>query len=47
MNLEDLGSVFVYLRRKSKLSKEKKNICFWRGHVRDFTEKNPEQIKWL
>ena len=44
--MEDIGSVFVYLRRKSKL-KGKVDICFYRGHVTEFLEKNPTQIKWV
>ena len=46
INREDIGSVFIYLRRKFKLG-GKKNICFYRGHVRDFFDPNPVNIKWI
>ena len=46
LNMDDIGSVFVYLRRKSKL-KGKVDICFYRGHVSEFLEKNPTRIKWV
>jgi len=45
-NREDIGSVFIYLRKKFKLGGIK-NICFWRGHVSDFFDPNPEKIKWV
>jgi len=46
VNKEDIGSVFIYLRRKFKIG-GKKNICFFRGHVRDFFDPNPVKIKWI
>ena len=45
-NRDDIGSVFVYLRKKFKLGGYK-NICFWRGEARDFFEPNPEKITWV
>lgn len=45
-NIEDIGSIFIYLRKKSKLSGWQ-NICFYRGHVTEFLDLNPTQIKWV
>lgn len=47
VNREDIGAVFVYLRRKSKIGKKYYNICYYRGHVREFFDPNPTEIKWV
>mmetsp|Transcript_10743 Transcript_10743/g.13428 ORF Transcript_10743/g.13428 Transcript_10743/m.13428 type:complete len:159 (+) Transcript_10743:1105-1581(+) len=46
INREDIGSVFVYLRRKFKIG-GLKDICYYRCHVRDFFDPNPVGIKWI
>jgi hypothetical protein len=45
-NIEDIGSVFIYLRKKFKLG-GKKNICYYRGHITEFMDLNPEKITWV
>ena len=46
VNREDIGAVFVYLRRKFKIG-GLKDICFYRGHVREFFDPNPVELKWI
>lgn len=46
INREDMGSVFVYLRKKFRLGGWK-NICYYRAHVSEFFDDDPEQIKWV
>jgi len=46
VNREDMGSVFVYLRKKFRLGGYK-NICFYRAHVSEFFDDDPKQIKWV
>ena len=45
-NREDIGAVFIYLRKKYKLGGIK-NICYYRGHVRDFFDADAEKIQWI
>ena len=45
-NREDIGAVFIYLRKKFKLGGIK-NICYYRGHVRDFFDPDAEKIQWI
>ena len=46
VNREDIGSVFIYLRRKFKI-KGLLNICYYRGHVNEFFDLNPTKIRWV
>ena len=46
INAEDIGSVFVYLKKKFKLGGEK-NICFYRGKAHEFFDTNPTGLKWV
>jgi len=46
VNREDIGTVFVYLRRKFKIG-GLKDICYYRGNVSDFFEPNPLKIRWI
>jgi len=46
INAEDIGSIFVYLRKKFKLGGTK-NICFYRGKAVDFFDPNPEGLNWV
>ena len=42
-NRDDIGAVFIYLRKKFKLGGVK-NICYYRGHVKDFFDPDAEKI---
>ena len=46
INRDDIGAVFIYLRRKFKIG-GLKEICFYRGHVSDFYDPDPVKISWL
>jgi len=46
LNIEDVGSVFIYLKKKFKIGGVK-NICYWRGHAREFTNVEPIDLKWV
>lgn len=46
LNIEDVGSVFVYLRKKFKIGGVK-DICYFRGHAREFTNVTPEDLTWV
>lgn len=46
INREDIGGVFIYLRRKYKIG-GLKDICYYRGHVREFFDPNPSKIRWV
>jgi hypothetical protein len=45
VNLEDMGTVFVYLRGKS-LTGSEQNICYARLRASDLVDKDPK-IQWL
>lgn len=45
VNLEDMGTVFVYLRGKS-LTGSEQNICYARLRANDLVDKDPK-IQWL
>ena len=46
VNVEDVGSVFIYLRRKFKI-KGLLNICYYRAHISEFLDDNPTKIRWV
>ena len=46
INLDDLGSVFVYLKAKAKIGADK-HICFYRASVKKFLNTDPQKISWL
>jgi hypothetical protein len=46
LNVEDIGTIFVYLREKYTLGGWK-NIAFYRASVTEFLDPNPVQIKWI
>ena len=46
INRDDIGTVFVYLRRKFKIG-GLKEICYFRGHVNEFYDPNPTKIRWI
>ena len=41
-----MGSIFVYLRAKGGFSGTETDICYYRGYISDFLDKDP-QIKWI
>lgn len=45
LNIDDIGTVFVYLRGKTLLQGEQ-NICYYRLHATQCMEKDPE-ISWV
>ena len=45
INLDDLGSIFIYL--KAKLSFGEKLICFYRASVKKFLDPDPKKISWI
>jgi len=46
LNMEDIGGIFIYLKKKFKLGGVK-NICYYRGHAKDFTNETPENLTWV
>ena len=46
LNVEDIGGVFVYLKKKFKLGGVK-NICYYRGRAADFLNSTPEDLTWV
>ena len=46
INLNDLGSVFIYLKAKTTLGGDK-FVCFYRASVKKFLEKDPKTISWI
>jgi hypothetical protein len=45
INIQDIGTVYVYLHRKYRVGGMKR-ICYWRGNIMEFVNPNPE-IKWI
>jgi len=39
-NINDIGSIFIYLCKKRKIRDKFKAITYYRGHVTDFSEPN-------
>lgn len=46
LNIDDIGSVFVYLRKKFKLGGVK-NICYYKGHASEYKNETPESLTWV
>ncbi len=44
-NINDIGTVMIYLKYKKKVGGEKR-ICFWRGNIMEFINPNPE-LRWI
>ena len=44
-SIEDIGTVFVYLNMKTKISGDKR-ICYWKGSIMEFAKPNPD-LRWL
>ena len=47
LNIDDIGHVFVYLRKKFKLRNKTKDICFFKGHSSDYKNETPEGLTWV
>ena len=45
IGVNDLGSVFIYLKAKTTFGE--KFICFYRSSVKKFLEKDPQKIEWI
>ena len=45
INLEDIGSVFIYLKAKTTFGE--KFICFYRASARKFLNPDPQKISWI
>ena len=46
LNIDDIGQVFIYLRKKFKLGGVK-DICFYKGHSGDYHNETPEGLTWV
>ena len=46
LNIDDIGGVFVYLKKKFKIGGVK-NISFYRGYASSFTDLTPENLTWV
>jgi hypothetical protein len=44
LSIADMGTVMIYLHHKFTLGS--KRICFWKGSIHQFTERNPT-LKWI
>lgn len=45
-DIEDIGSIFIYLMQKKKIGNKYERICYYRGHISEFLEKNAS-VTWL
>ena len=43
INLDDLGSIFIYLKAKAKFGDDK-YICFYRSSVKEWLDTDPKKI---
>ena len=46
VNIDDIGGIFVYLKKKSKL-RGVQNICYYRAHASEFQNEVPEDLTWV
>lgn len=47
VNVADIGSIFIYLRQKVGLTGKMANIAYFRAPVLEFTETDPQSLRWV
>ena len=45
-NIEDVGSIFIYLMKKKLVGDKYERICYYRAHITDFTEPDAD-VQWI